>query len=189
MALAALGTGLLACPQDPGTSLLTRVTFEGPLVMTQLQVAGEVADGGTFGPAVRPERADRTLASGETLRILLPAPADGALASLQVNGLHQGVAVAAGSGQVALSQGGEVELSVALEPLPVTGVDAGTPLCAVSCSPGQVCVANQCLCTSDSCPGCCQGARCEAGRERNKCGKGGESCRKCPGKCDDGACD
>lgn len=178
----------VACAAETGTALLARVTFDEQLGLTQLQVAGEIVDGGTFGPAVRPERAARTLASGETIRILLTPPADGALASLQVNGLREGKPVAAGSAQVSLRERLEVEVPVTLAALPLPG-GGGDPGCEVSCAPGQICVAGHCLCTQDSCDGCCQGTTCAPGTQKDRCGNGGDTCERCKRECQsDGKC-
>lgn len=51
------------------------------------------------------------------------------------------------------------------------------------CGPGQECVGGTCRCTPNSCSGCCAGNTCEPGNTRDKCGKGGEACRKCNKNC------
>ncbi len=51
------------------------------------------------------------------------------------------------------------------------------------CGPGQECVDGTCRCTPSSCSGCCSGNTCEPGNTKDKCGKGGEACRKCNKNC------
>ncbi len=51
------------------------------------------------------------------------------------------------------------------------------------CGPGQECVDGTCRCTPNSCSGCCAGSTCEPGNTKDKCGKGGEACRKCNRTC------
>jgi hypothetical protein len=57
------------------------------------------------------------------------------------------------------------------------------------CGQGQECVDGTCRCTTNSCAGCCSGNTCEPGNTKDKCGKGGEVCRKCNKNCNaDRAC-
>jgi len=51
------------------------------------------------------------------------------------------------------------------------------------CAQGQECVDGTCRCTANSCAGCCLNNVCEPGNLKDKCGKGGESCRKCNRSC------
>lgn len=59
-----------------------------------------------------------------------------------------------------------------------------------SCGQGQVCVSGQCVCTPDSCNGCCAGNICHAGNEKDRCGQSGQACDKCTSKetCSNGQC-
>ncbi|HEX8437171.1 hypothetical protein [Archangium sp.] len=52
-----------------------------------------------------------------------------------------------------------------------------------ACAPGQECVDGTCRCSPNSCSGCCSNNVCEPGDTRDKCGKGGETCRKCNKEC------
>jgi hypothetical protein len=59
-----------------------------------------------------------------------------------------------------------------------------------ACGAGQACVNGTCQCTPNSCAGCCSGGTCEPGNAKDKCGKGGEACRKCNRICNaDSSCD
>ncbi|HEX5750835.1 MAG TPA: hypothetical protein VFZ09_31715 [Archangium sp.] len=51
------------------------------------------------------------------------------------------------------------------------------------CAQGQECVQGTCRCTPNSCAGCCANNVCEPGNLKDKCGKGGEACRKCNKNC------
>lgn len=52
-----------------------------------------------------------------------------------------------------------------------------------ACAPGQECVDGMCLCTPNSCSGCCSNNVCAAGNTRDVCGKGGAVCLKCNKAC------
>jgi hypothetical protein len=52
-----------------------------------------------------------------------------------------------------------------------------------ACAPGQECVDGMCLCSPNSCSGCCSNNTCEPGNTRDKCGKGGQACAKCNKNC------
>ena len=58
-----------------------------------------------------------------------------------------------------------------------------------ACAAGQACDKGSCVCTAKSCSGCCGvGNTCEPGTNKDKCGKGGEACRKCIKCSADGTC-
>ncbi len=69
--------------------------------------------------------------------------------------------------------------------LNVDRCDNGQCKCGGSsaCGPGQECVNGACRCTTNSCTGCCAGDTCEPGTSKDKCGQGGELCRKCDRTC------
>jgi len=48
-----------------------------------------------------------------------------------------------------------------------------------ACGPGQQCVSGQCVCSPESCAGCCMGNTCVEGTTQEQCGKGGGVCQKC----------
>ena len=49
------------------------------------------------------------------------------------------------------------------------------------CPATQHCVGGQCVCDETVCAGCCQGATCHPGDEKQRCGADGGSCRNCIG--------
>lgn len=51
------------------------------------------------------------------------------------------------------------------------------------CGFGQECVSGRCQCTPNSCAGCCNAGVCEPGNTKDRCGKGGGMCVKCPSTC------
>ena len=49
-----------------------------------------------------------------------------------------------------------------------------------ACGTGQACVNGQCLCSPETCAGCCAGNTCEEGtNNKDRCGRGGAACQKC----------
>ena len=58
------------------------------------------------------------------------------------------------------------------------------------CGDGRQCVEGQCLCTPESCAGCCAGNTCVTGTSDAQCGSGGEACGACRNgnRCVSGEC-
>ncbi|WP_395837706.1 hypothetical protein [Archangium violaceum] len=52
-----------------------------------------------------------------------------------------------------------------------------------ACAAGQECVNGTCLCTSNSCSGCCLNNTCQQGNTQSACGKGGDVCLQCRKNC------
>ena len=148
---------LLAC-RDPsalsGTALYVTVEFDPALMLTQVRVGGTVEGGRAFGPQVLPERTDRLLHSGETLRVLLEDAPDGAQAQVYVEGLRDKNTVARGEGSAKVRTGYEVDVTLRLEPRDPEG--GFCPECA----------------------GCCQDGLCTPSTF-NTCGSGGLACMPC----------
>lgn len=65
----------------------------------------------------------------------------------------------------------------------------GGGLC-VPCGSGQTCDGGHCVCTTGSCPGCCDDTICRAGTNAEQCGTGGGVCLACgvDQPCDSGHC-
>lgn len=61
---------------------------------------------------------------------------------------------------------------------------------SAACSPGLACIGGACRCDPTTCNGCCEGNSCIPAPNKNQCGKGGATCKKCEKKCNpDGTCD
>jgi hypothetical protein len=250
--LVLVGAVLLGACRDPakasGTALYVTTEFDPALLITQVRVWGDVDGQPHFGPQVLPEKAQRVLNSGETLRVLLGDVPNGVRAEVNVEGLRDGTVVARGTGGADIRDGYEVEVSLRLEP--ATAPDPGTfcvgcegcciqgqctpstfntggtggiactacdpnfashcdgrgfcacgasPACSPrtadrcllgqcrcgnsqACGPGQQCVSGQCICSPESCAGCCAGNVCDVGTSLDRCGRGGVACQKCDKK-------
>lgn len=50
-----------------------------------------------------------------------------------------------------------------------------------ACLPGQACRGGQCVCDPSTCGGCCDGAICQPGTAKNRCGFDGGVCANCTG--------
>ena len=65
---------------------------------------------------------------------------------------------------------------------------SGGVRCA-SCGGTRECIDGTCRCSTDRCPGCCQGEVCKSGTSDGACGAAGESCSACEGaRCTAGSC-
>jgi hypothetical protein len=51
------------------------------------------------------------------------------------------------------------------------------------CGFGQQCVQGTCVCNASSCSGCCSNNTCYPGTAKDRCGAGGNTCRKCDRAC------
>lgn len=62
--------------------------------------------------------------------------------------------------------------------------------CISGCIEGQHCQDEKCICSPESCDGCCDGDSCWNGEFADFCGTGGAECEVCTGGkgCDDGVC-
>ena len=155
-----------AC-RDPakvsGTALYVTTQFDPTLLLTQVRVWGEVAGEPVFGPQVLPERQERVLNSGETLRVLLGSVPNGVTVRVSVEGLRDGTVVARGEGSGDVRDGYEVDVPVRLESTssPPDGGPGG--------GDGSFCV---------GCEGCCMQGQCTA-PSFNTCGSGGIACSAC----------
>jgi hypothetical protein len=148
-----------------GTAIYVTVDFAASVQMDQIRVTGSVA-GDDIGPQLLPDSPERMLSTGETFRVLLPSAPDESEAALSVEGLLEGTRVALGTSQVVVHEGGEVDVSVYLEPASETdgGVpDGGTP------------DAGFCPNCAD---GCCMNGFCTTSTF-NTCGSGGVACVMC----------
>ncbi|RKH55977.1 hypothetical protein [Corallococcus llansteffanensis] len=163
----------LASCRDPaaaaGTALYVTTEFEPALNLTQLRVSGTVAGGMDVPTTMLPETAERALQSGESFRVLLHDAADGAQATVRVEGLRDGAVLATGEATATVRDGYEVEVTVRLssDPLPDGGTgDGGTP----DAGPGTFCLGCR--------DGCCRDGVC-ADRTARTCGVGGVACSDC----------
>ncbi|OJH35295.1 hypothetical protein BON30_39390 [Cystobacter ferrugineus] len=250
--LVLVGAVLMGACRDPakasGTALYITAEFDPSLLITQVRVWGDVDGQPHFGPQVLPEKAQRVLNSGETLRVLLGDVPNGVRAEVNVEGLRDGSVVARGTGGADIRDGYEVEVSLRLEPTTPGNPDTfclgcegcciqgqctsptfntcgtggiacvacdpnlashcdgrGVCMCGAStscsprtadrcllgmcrcgnsqeCGPGQQCVSGQCICSPESCAGCCTGNVCDQGTSADRCGRGGVVCQKCDKK-------
>jgi hypothetical protein len=87
------------------------------VTVTQLRVVVKDAAAGELGPVVRPDNAQSTLATGESLRLLMPLTTEGREVTVLVEGLSGGEPVAAGESH-AIVAAGEVDVTVTLARLP-----------------------------------------------------------------------
>ncbi|MFP2908040.1 hypothetical protein ACLESD_23920 [Pyxidicoccus sp. 3LFB2] len=177
--LALLATS--ACQEaSTGTALFVTADFDPLLQLTQLQVSGQVEDGGDIPVALLPENPGRILQSGETFRVLLPDAPDGARVTLRLQGRSGSALAAEGTAEAQVQSGREVDVRVELVPWtevpdggrPDSGtpdggnVDSGTP------DAGSFC---------ENCPdGCCRNGFCVP-RTFQSCGVGGVDCTVCDG--------
>ncbi|RKH31984.1 hypothetical protein D7Y13_32875 [Corallococcus praedator] len=158
----------LAACRDPaaaaGTALFVTTEFEPSLNLTQLRVSGTVAGGMDVPASMIPEAADRTLQSGETFRVLLTDAANGAQATVRVEGLRNGTVLATGEASATVRDGYEVEVTVRLAS--GTNPDGGTS----DGGSGTFCL--------DCKNGCCRDGVCTSATFRT-CGAGGVACSDC----------
>ncbi len=160
--LGLLGLGALigGCHNSVGTALYVTIDFPPSVLMDQLLVSGVVKDSG-IGPHLLPEQSDRLLSNRETFRILLPSVPDKSEATLNVEGLREGLRVAFGTSAVEVREGREMDVTVRLEPS--SSMDGGPP-------DGGFC--------PNCANGCCMGGVCTTSTF-NTCGSGGVSCVMC----------
>ncbi|CAM3946465.1 hypothetical protein COSO111634_29675 [Corallococcus soli] len=153
----------LAACRDPaaaaGTALFVTTEFEPSLNLTQLRVSGTVAGGMDVPASMIPEAADRTLQNGETFRVLLGDAANGAQATVRVEGLRDGTVLAVGEASATVRDGYEVEVTVQLGS--GTKPDGGTSTFCMDCRDG-----------------CCRDGVCTS-RTARTCGVGGVACEDC----------
>src|SRR6266849_1645217 len=195
-----------------GTSIFVQVAFDDrKLNITQLRFSARSASSPMlFQPVLRPARLDSPplpLQSVQQVRILLPDNLGGQLVMVSVEGLSQGLVVAADRGEVTMKKGEEVQSNLSLGPPgapecgsgPACAADLGSDTCingeckcgAIKCQPGERCERSQCKCTPASCPnGCCSESGCLPGTDSLACGAAGLSCEACgPGQnCVRGVC-
>ncbi len=154
-----------------GTSLFVQVTFDDRnLNITQLRFSARSASSPMlFVPVLRPARLDappQPLQSGQRVRILLPDNLGGQLVTVSVEGLSQGLVIAADRGEVTMKKGDEVQTDLFLGP-------PGAPDCG-------------------ACTGCCSGVACIAPATFTGCGTAGNLCASCDpslaSRCFNGIC-
>ncbi len=140
-----------SCGQEIGPALFVTVDLGPGLVVSQLRVIVTDSAGGELGPLVRPDNAGEPLASGESLRLLLPEELEGDQVAVSIEGLSSGEPVAAG--RVATRIAPDIET-------------------AVRVSLGTVLTGAQPPCTSANCAGCCVENHCQPAGRRGSCEKG-----------------
>ncbi len=154
-----------------GTSIFVQIAFDDRnLNITQLRFsARSAASPMLFQPVLRPARLDSPplpLQSVQQVRILLPDNLGGQLVLVSVEGLSQGLVVAADRGEVTMKKGEEVQSNLSL------GAPGG-PDCG-------------------ACTGCCSGLSCIAPPTFTGCGVGGNLCASCDlnlaSRCFNGVC-
>ncbi|WP_244224547.1 hypothetical protein [Corallococcus sicarius] len=168
LAMGLLTLVAMASCRDPataaGTALFVTTEFEPALNLTQLRVSGSVAGGMDVPTTTLPENAERALQSGESFRVLLNDAANGAQATVRVEGLRDGTVLATGEATASVRDGYEVEVTVQLSSSPKP--DGGTP----DGGSGTFCL--------DCKDGCCREGVCTS-RTARTCGVGGVACSDC----------
>ncbi len=139
---------LSAC--SPASSFLLEIDLGEAPETEQLRIVGRSGDALLFGPTIRPDIARGPLSGVQTLRVLLPAQAEG-VASIAVEGLVGGKVRAARSAEARIEVGAEVRVPLRLS--------LAQPACG-------------------ECEGCCEGDKC-VGRSLAACGSGGVACVSC----------
>ncbi len=168
LSLCACGTG------DRGPALFVEVIHGEPLTVDQLELSVELQGGPSFGPLLRPQVPAQPLASGQTVRLLLPESASTLPGLLRATGLSGGAAVASGEQTFTAPVMGDAEVQLIL-----TARTAADPCAGVSCEQGQRCEQGTCVCDERSCSGgCCAGTVCKA-LAVGSCGPPGGACMAC----------
>lgn len=181
--------GVVAC-RAAEPALFVRVHLAQSLEATQLRFSLQSASGEVLGPIARPESPGPVLDHEQSARLVLPSTAAQEPSwTLTVEALEGEEVLSSRTVPVTLSNTEDVEVDVTLEAPPVV-VDPPVEACPGGCAPGLRCVEGACVCTPDSCDGCCEGNICRTGDAPTSCGAGGGACQVCPvgDACVQGAC-
>lgn len=147
--IAAIVSCAAAC--SDGTTLLIDADVSQVRGTQQLHLTGVRGERLVFGPTIRPESAGAALEGRQTLRVLLPDDAAGALLTVRVEALVNGEAHGAAQADVEPVRNEELRVELALAP-----------------------TSSRCA----GCEGCCADRTC-IGRSVSACGAGGVVCFAC----------
>jgi hypothetical protein len=95
-------------------ALFVQLMHEEQLTLDQVRFTVELASGSPLGPLVQPSAPAGPIASGETLRLLLPDAASAQTGTLRVEGLWASRGVATGENGFIAPSHGDLEVQVVL---------------------------------------------------------------------------